>query len=103
MNIAQTSLRPLVIDNGDGTCTPLVSTASTVTVTAVQDYDVQAFFTGAPGANAIVLRHVAARAFILPAALTGSKLSAVTAATASTVFLVKLNGANVGTITVAIS
>ncbi len=90
---------PLVIDNGDGTHTPVVATADTVTVTAVQDYDVACFLAGKPANSAIVMRHVAARAFVLPIHLTGSEANAAVASTSTKVYAVLLNGVGIGTIT----
>lgn len=87
----------------------------TVTVTSYTDareigamtvstpFDAVMFFPGAPTASAIVAQVVAARPLFFPGNLSGSEGYGKTAATASTVFDVKKNGASVGSITFAAS
>lgn len=67
-------------------------------------YDVAAMKAGKPSASEVVLRFVAVRPFTFLAAFAGSKAAAGTAATASTTFVVKKNGAAAfGTFNFAIS
>lgn len=61
-------------------------------------FDIQAMVAGSPAASGIVLRHVFVRAANFADDFSGSQASADTAATASTVFVVKKNGSNIGTI-----
>jgi len=65
-------------------------------------YDITGFVPGRPMGSEVVLKFVAVRALTLPDDFAGSELKALTAATAQTVFDVNLNGAPVGTITVAL-
>jgi len=64
-------------------------------------YDIASFFVAKPGASDICIKFLATQAYHLPQNLTLSQAHAETAATASTVFDVKKNGSNVGTITFA--
>jgi len=66
-------------------------------------YDIAAFIEDTMDDGETVLRHVAARAFSLPAALTGSVLKAGSGATAETILSCEKNGVQFGTITVAAS
>lgn len=61
------------------------------------------FFTSAPTASEVVMSYIFADAVDFPDEFLGSLAKAGTAATASTVFDVKKNGTNVGTITFAAS
>jgi hypothetical protein len=66
-------------------------------------FDLHAFVPGV-GSNAqLCIRVKATRAFSLPASLTGSFVTAVTAATASTTYTLKKNGSSIGTAVFAIS
>lgn len=60
--------------------------------------DVGAFIAGKPSASEVILRFVAARPFVLPSALSGSRGDADIAATAQTDFDVTKNGSSVGTV-----
>ncbi len=100
MNVAQSSLLPLVVDNEDGTCTPVVATADTVTV-VTGGYDLGAFIAGEPEAGSLVLRHIAVRAFNLSEDLAGSLADAVVAADAEAVFSIQANGVEFATLTFA--
>lgn len=64
-------------------------------------YDIAFSVYGKPTASETVMRFKTPRSFILPQAQTNAQASAVTPATASTVFTVKRNAANIGTITFA--
>lgn len=63
--------------------------------------DFPAFYPGKPTASALVTQIPITRAVAFAAGLTGSRASARTAATASTVFTVQRNGASFGSITFA--
>lgn len=76
--------------------------AAGVLTLSVKPFDVYAFYPGVPAANALVLKMIAGRAASIPDDFAGSYADAEVAATASTVFTVKKNGASVGTITFAI-
>lgn len=73
-----------------------------VTITVVGTYDIHIPIQGVM-ANAEIFRTQATRAYTLPINLTGSYVSAGTAATASTVFTFKKNGTSIGTATFAAS
>lgn len=80
--------------------------SSWVFVSGTEDetYDLAVTVSGSPANSAIVLRFIAPRQFTLPEDFLGSLASAVTAATASTVFTVKRNDSTTeGTITFAAS
>lgn len=64
-------------------------------------HDVACWRSGKPDAGETVLRFVAARAFRFPASMTGSKGSAGTAATGSSVYSFKKNGVEFATATFA--
>jgi hypothetical protein len=70
---------------------------------AVTPYDISVTIFGKPASAAAVGRFVAVRDYALPANLTGSKASCSTAPTAQTVFSLKKNGTQIGTITFAAS
>jgi hypothetical protein len=63
-----------------------------------QPHDIHVYQPGEPADGAIVCRFQATRAFALPASLTGSVFTAVTAATASTTFTLKKNGSSIGSV-----
>lgn len=65
--------------------------------------DMGTFAAGTPAASEVLLRYVFARTTTFADEFAGSQASAGTAATASTVFLVKKNGSTVGTVTFAAS
>lgn len=66
-------------------------------------FDIGGFFGGVPAANALMMRFVANRPFTIPVDMAGTANDLGTAADAETIYLVKKNGSNVGTITVAIA
>lgn len=66
-------------------------------------YIVAGFYPGVVDDSALCLRHVCVFAVDFPAALTGSYSKAGAAATAETIFSIKKNGSEFGTITFAIS
>lgn len=68
-----------------------------------QPADVNAFVAGTPGVSAKVLRYVFNRTVVFQDDFAGSRATADTAATASTVFSIKKNGTSIGTITFASS
>ena len=72
-------------------------------VAAAAVYDIGGFSQGKPDASSSMFRLVAPRAFTLPANLAGSIAKAGTAATASTVFIIKKNGTQIGSMTFAAS
>ena len=74
-----------------------------VSTAAAQIYDIGGFSQGKPDASSSLFRLVAPRAFTLPQNLTGSIAKAGTAATGSTVFTLKKNGTQIGTMTFAAS
>lgn len=76
--------------NGDGSITFLVDGQE------IDAYDLASQVTGAPDANAVVLRFVVSRPFTLSAS--GHQAVAGTAATAETDFLVKVNGTTKATL-----
>ena len=61
-------------------------------------YDINVFIAGKPTAGELVYRHVAVRAFTLPASLTGSYASSVAASAANKDFTLKKNGSSIGTV-----
>lgn len=65
--------------------------------------DMGTFVSGSPSASEVVLRYVFARSVTFADEFAGSVASAGTAATASTVFIVKKNGSTVGTVTFSAS
>jgi hypothetical protein len=69
--------------------------------TAAAIYDIGGFSQGKPDVSSSLFRLAAPRAFTLPANLAGSIAKAGTAATASTVFIIKKNGSQIGTMTFA--
>ena len=70
---------------------------------AAQIYDIGGFSQGKPDASSSLFRLVAPRAFSLPQNLTGSIAKSGTAATGSTIFTLKKNGTQIGTMTFAAS
>lgn len=89
-NTNTTSIASTGVDSGTGD----------VTITVAGTYDIHLIIQGVM-TNAEVFRTQATRAFTLPSGLTGSFVSAATAATASTVFTFKQNGTSIGTATFA--
>lgn len=80
----------------------LICDAADVTVSgAAGTYDVGSAFGGTPTASEAIFVFVFPRAVTLPAGLTDSQGQAVTAATSSTTFDIKKNGANSGTMVFA--
>lgn len=69
-----------------------------VNLSGTQPHDIHVYQPGSPADGAIVCRFQATRAFTLPASLTGSYFTAVTAADASTTFTIKKNGSSIGTV-----
>jgi hypothetical protein len=61
-------------------------------------YDIALFAAGVMAASEVILRFTATRAFSIAAAASGSKASAGTAATASTILNLKKNGSSFGTL-----
>jgi hypothetical protein len=84
----------------DGTTNGLIKV---VFGTTVNPYDIAFFIPGVGSNSQKVLRFNADRSFTLPATLTGSIVTAGTAATGSTVFTLKKNGSSIGTATFASS
>jgi hypothetical protein len=73
------------------------------TLTATFAHDLMVFYPGVLSNSAVVLRHVAVRAWSLPTNASGSALSAGTAATGSTTLTLKKNGSSIGTAVVSAS
>ena len=67
----------------------------------VAPYDAYGCFNGVPTADLVLVYVPVAREITFPASLTGSRMIARTAATASTVFSIKKNGTEFGTATFA--
>lgn len=65
--------------------------------------DIGTYVAGAPSANEVLLKYVFTRAVTFADEFAGSRAHAGTAATASTVFIVKKNGSSVGTVTFSAS
>ena len=81
----------------DGTANGMtVVSASAAAV--VKPYDVATYCAGQPDNSEVLLRFNYVRAVRLPANLTGSRVTAGTAATAQTDFDVTVNGSSIGTI-----
>jgi hypothetical protein len=72
-------------------------------ILALNNFDVEQFFAGKPGASAVVFQYVATRAHGFPINFAGSQAVLGIAATASTVLTIKKNGTTVGTITFGVS
>lgn len=92
----------VVVIYTDGTANGL-EVLFTTSTGAVRPYDVGTFCVGAPANGELLLRFNYVRAVTLPASLTGSRVTAGVAATATTDFDVKINGASIGTIRFAAS
>lgn len=71
--------------------------------TSMTPFDISLFVNGKPAASAKLLRFNVLRSFVWQASLTGTVVNAGVAATASTVFTIKLNGSSIGTLTFAAS
>ena len=69
----------------------------------VTPYDLATFISGKPANGATIIRMISNRSFLIPAGLTETKASAGVAASASTVFSLRKNGTQFGTITFAAS
>ena len=85
-----------VIIHTDGTANGLV-TLGTAT-SAVKPYDVATYCNGIPDASEVLLRFNYPRAVTLPAGLSGSRITAAVAATATTDFSLTKNGSTIATI-----
>ena len=72
-----------------------------ITVTA--PYDIATFYSGKPANSATVLKLITARAFNLPANMTGSFFRSDVAATGSSAFVLQKNGSTFCTVTFAAS
>lgn len=77
--------------------------ALAATIPSSTPYDVAGYVVGMPDAQVTVLRVACARAFKLPASLTGSVVRADVAATAPAQFTMKKNGAAIGSFSFAAS
>lgn len=86
----------------DGTTNGLLVAASQTAV-AAKPYDVATFCVGSPASNEVLLRFNYVRAITLPAGLSGSRITAAVAATATTDFLLAKNGSTIATIRFAAS
>lgn len=67
----------------------------------VERYDLPVYYSGEPTASLILWRAVYPLAVTIPAGMSGSRAVARVAATAETIFNVRKNGSNFGTITFA--
>lgn len=81
----------------DGTTNGLLSLGGSVP-TVAKPYDVGTYCNGKPDAGELLLRFNFVRAVTLPASLSGSRITAATAATAQTDFLLTKNGSTIATI-----
>lgn len=79
----------------DGTTNGLIVAAQAGTT---KPYDIATYCSGAPANGEVLLRINIVRNIRLPANLTGSRVTAATAATATADFDVQLNGSSIGTI-----
>lgn len=93
---------PLASPTFTGTVTAANLTVSG-TLSATFAHDLSAFHPGVLANGAVVLRHVAVRAWSLPTNAAGSAVSAGTAATGSTTLTLKKNGSSIGTAVVPAS
>lgn len=82
-----------------------ITAAAEVAITFPDAYlpTVSGYFDGAPDADAVLARYVASQALSFPDALAGSQGFLETAATAETIFVVKRNNIQIGTMTFAIA
>ena len=80
----------------DGTANGLVSLGGALPT--VKPYDIATYCNGKPDASEMLLRFNFPRQVTLPASLTGSRVTAATAATATADFTVLKNGSSIGTI-----
>lgn len=80
-----------------------IDTTSTAWTVVGRRYDIATFYPGVPGSSQTIIRWVATRTVNVGAGAPGSQLSAGTAATGSTTFTIKKNGASVGTVVVSSS
>ena len=109
-NPTEAAVTKQYVDDGLATKADAATTYTKAEVDAIaasnsasQIYDIGGFSQGKPDASSSLFRLVAPRAFSLPQNLTGSIAKAGTAATASTVFAIKKNGTQIGTMTFAAS
>ena len=72
-------------------------------ITDLQTHDIPVMHNGAPTNGLVLLRIEMVRAVTFPAGLTLSRLKALVAATAESIFSLKKNGTEFGTMTFAIS
>ena len=86
----------------DGTANGLV-VLGRETPAVVKPYDVATFCAGKPDSSEMLLRFNYPRAVTLPASLSGSRITAAVAATATTDFLLTKNGSTIATIRFAAS
>lgn len=98
----------LTVSSGGATVTGNSTVTGTLTATSFTatngwPYDLFVFYPGVLANSAVLLRHVAVRAWSLPTNASGSALSAGTAATGSTTLTLKKNGSSIGTAVVSAS
>ena len=106
-NPTEAAVTKQYVDDGLATKADVATTYTKTEVDAkvgtAQIYDIGGFSQGKPDASSSLLRLVAPRAISLPQNLTGSIAKSGTAATGSTVFTLKKNGTQIGTMTFAAS
>jgi len=86
-----------LIVHTDGTTNGLVTLGSAAPASA-KPYDVATYCGGLPGAGEVILRFNYVRAITLPAGLSGSRITAAVAATATTDFTLSKNGSSFATL-----
>lgn len=107
LSTTQIALNGMVWPTASGAANSVLRVSSTnnqlewVSADSLAPYDLASAINGKPAANAVVLNFVAARSFTIPAGMVGSRAKSTVNATATTVFTIKKNGANVGTLTFA--
>jgi hypothetical protein len=77
-----------------------LSPMPTVNLT-INNYDLGVFVQGTPDVTETLIRYIAPRRIVFPQNFTDSQAHAVTAATSSNVFSIRVEGVEVGTVTIA--
>ena len=99
MNVPLAELDQVITDNADDIDTNVTDISDLQT----QPYDIPIMYNGSPTNALVMLRIEMVRAVTYPAGLTLSRLKALIAATAESIFSLKKNGSEFGTMTFAIS
>ena len=105
LSTTQIGLNGMVWPTAAGAANSVLRVSSTnnqlewVSADSLAPYDLASAINGKPAVNAVVLNFVAPRSFAIPAGMAGSRARASVNATATTVFTIKKNGVDVGTLT----